>query len=163
MNQRQMWGLLFALLAALVLSATGCGAPGPSAPTSTPTVPASPPTLTPTAPASPPTAGDVIIAEANVESVDVLIMESYPVQVRAVVRGNLPDGCTEISHSTQRVEGATIRIALFTKRPADLMCTQALVPYEESIPVDIAGLADGHYTVEINGVRAALDLQGGGN
>mgnify|MGYP000431804379 CR=1 FL=1 len=152
MNQRQMWGLLIALLAALVLSATGCGAPGPSAPTSTPTVPALPPTT-----------GDVIIGEANVESVDVLIMESYPVQVRAVVRGNLPDGCTEISHSTQAVEGATIRIALFTKRPADLMCTQALVPYEESIPVDIAGLPAGRYTVEVNGVRAVLDLAGGGD
>ncbi len=84
-------------------------------------------------------------------------------QVRAVVRGNLPDGCTEVSHSTQAVEGDQIRITLFTRRPADLMCTQALVPFEESIPVDTSGLADGRYTVEVNGVRAPLDLQGSGN
>src|SRR5690606_272202 len=34
--------------------------------------------------------------QAIVNSIDILMMESFPVQVRVVARGDLPDSCTEI-------------------------------------------------------------------
>lgn len=118
------------------------------------------PGLSPTSPPAP--ERNLIIREAAVESVDILIAESYPVQVRVIARGYLPDGCTEISHSTQSVMGDVISVRLFTKRPAELMCTQALVPYEHTILLDLSALSDGRYVVDVNGVRANLDLRGSG-
>ena len=102
--------------------------------------------------------GEVIIKQAPVDSVELLLMESFPMQMRALVRGDLPDGCTEISHSGQTTEGNVIRIDLFTRRPAGAICTQALVRYEENILVDILGLPAGDYVVSVNGVEASFSL-----
>jgi inhibitor of cysteine peptidase len=38
----------------------------------------------------------VITGTARVEAIEILILESFPVQVNVVARGNLPDGCTTI-------------------------------------------------------------------
>ncbi|HZJ35859.1 MAG TPA: hypothetical protein VFD29_04465, partial [Gillisia sp.] len=34
---------------------------------------------------------------APVDEIDILILESFPVQINVIARGNLPDPCTEIS------------------------------------------------------------------
>ena len=75
------------------------------------------------------------------------------------VRGNLPDGCTELDRVEQTVEGQEIHITLYTRRPPDAMCTLALVPFEHVIPIDTNGLAAGVYTVDVNGVSAVLTLE----
>jgi len=74
--------------------------------------------------------GDVVTGMANVESVELLIMESFPVQVNAVVRGTLPDGCTMLDGPSVTRDGNTFVISLSTTREADAACTQALVPFE---------------------------------
>jgi inhibitor of cysteine peptidase len=38
------------------------------------------------------------------------------------------------------------------------VCTQALVPFEETIPLDVEGLLAGEYTVNVNGVMATFTL-----
>ncbi len=72
----------------------------------------------------------------------------------AIAAGNLPDGCTTIHESTQRVKGNTIEIALTTARPQDMMCTQGLVPYSEKIEIETSDKAAGEYMVTVNGVAA---------
>ena len=57
----------------------------------------------------------------------------------------------------ERVENI-ITITVETTRPADMMCTQALVPFAENISVDINGLLAGEYSVIVNGVEAAFTL-----
>ncbi|GAH56872.1 unnamed protein product, partial [marine sediment metagenome] len=37
------------------------------------------------------------IGLASVDEIDILILESFPVQINVIARGNLPDPCTEIS------------------------------------------------------------------
>ena len=37
------------------------------------------------------------IGLALVDEIDILILESFPVQINVIARGNLPDPCTEIS------------------------------------------------------------------
>ena len=113
----------------------------------------------PTGPEEPAGSGEVVTGEANVESVEVLILESDPVQVNALVRGNLPDGCTEIAFASQTVRGSRIDITLSTARPADAICTEEVVPFERTLPVDVAGLAAGEYTVTVNGVSARFELE----
>ena len=92
----------------------------------------------------------------NPDSVDAVILESFPLQVMAAVNSNLPDGCTEIYDShVERTDNA-FSVTLTTARPTDAECTEALVPYQENIPLDVYGLPAGDYTVTVNGVSAGF-------
>jgi hypothetical protein len=75
--------------------------------------------------------------------------------VAAVARGHLPDGCTEIDEvrSSFDEDDNTLSVEITTVRDADAVCTQALVPFEERIQLDVYGLPAGTYTVDVNGVR----------
>jgi len=148
------------LLASLL--ATGCAAAtvrpaSPAAPTLKPDAPIGSNDGTPGAP--PPAVGTAIFGDAVVDSVEFLMLESFPVQIVAVVRGNLPDGCTQIGEVTQsRVENAfTVHIA--TIRLANQFCTDALRPYEQNVPLVVYGLSKGVYTVDINGYQATIELE----
>ena len=103
-------------------------------------------------------AEEVITGTAMIDSVDLLMLESFPLQMTAHITGNYPDGCTGLGTVTpERVENI-ITITVETTRPADMMCTQALVPFAENISVDINGLLAGEYSVIVNGVEAAFTL-----
>jgi inhibitor of cysteine peptidase len=125
------------LLAALI---TACG-PG-SAPT---------PTFTP------PDDG-VVKGLAIVERVEILILESFPVQVRAQVQGYLADGCTALDTITLEREDNIFQVRITTLRPVGQICTEALVPFEESIGLDVLGLPAGEYTVDVNRTIATFRL-----
>ena len=86
---------------------------------------------------------------AMVDDIDVLILESFPVQVNVVVRGNLPDGCTYLDEFDVERDGSTFNMIIWTMRDPDAMCTMALVPFEETIPLDVIGLEAGEYTVVV--------------
>jgi hypothetical protein len=102
------------LLAALVLvGATGGGARG----------------------ASPdPTAAGGDPGPVYVDSTEILYLESWPVQVRLVVRGNLPDPCHEPVFEVQDL-GDRIDVLLWSLADPDRMCIQVLEPFELSIPL----------------------------
>ena len=107
-----------------------------------------------------PASDDVIRGEATVEEVDLQIMESFPVQVAAVARGYLSDGCTMIDEvrTSFDAESKTFTVTITTVRDADAVCTQALAPFEERIELDVRGLPAGTYTVDVNGVRETFTL-----
>jgi hypothetical protein len=140
------------LVAALVLSvvATGCAAVR-----ATPTMVPEPPTSTPAAGDA---GGQVVTGTARVEEIEILILESFPVQVNVVARGNLPDGCTTIDRIDRERQGNAFVVTITTVRPADQACTEALVPFEEIISLDVMGLEAGTYTVEVNGARDTFEL-----
>jgi inhibitor of cysteine peptidase len=136
MFQRNRYPLLVAALTIAALCVAACG-PGE---------------------ATPPPGGDVITGEARVSSVEILLLESFPVQVRAAIRGSLPDGCTEIDEVTQERQADTFYVTLTTVRPRDAMCTEAEVPFEEMVELDVYGLEAGTYTVDANRVTATFTL-----
>jgi len=109
----------------------------------------------PPAPGTGEPSGDVIHGTAHVEEVDLLIMESFPVQVAAVARGYLPDGCTAIDQvrSSFDADSNTFSVTISTVRDKDAMCTQATVPFEERVELDVYGLPAGTYTVDVSGVQ----------
>ena len=92
--------------------------------------------------------------ESGLAIVDSVTVEQQGDQYVATISGALPDGCTQISGTSQSVSGSTISITVETQRPVDMMCTQALTPYSEQVVLDTSGLAPGRYTVEANGVVA---------
>lgn len=101
---------------------------------------------------------EFVYGTANVDNIEIMILESFPVQIRAVVTGNLPDGCTEIGKIQTEKTGDTFEVSISTKRPREAICTQALVPFTETIPLEVRGLKAGTYTVDVNGVTDTFEL-----
>lgn len=117
------------------------------------------PTPEPTAtPVEVPSGEEVIRGTATVESIDIQILESFPVQVRVVAQGLLADGCTTVGEISQELVDNTFMVTINTERPADEVCTQALVPFEETIDLQVRGLPAGTYTVNVNGVTGTFTL-----
>ena len=102
--------------------------------------------------------GEYIYGTAVVENIDILTLESFPVQINVITKGYLPDGCTEIGDITKSKDGNTFVVNIETIRPADVMCTQAIVPYEEVIPLDVYGIKAGTYSVVVNDVHGSFEL-----
>ena len=103
---------------------------------------------------------DLLIAfNAMVEGLSIDIMESYPVQVRVNISGYLPDGCTKIHEIRSSRDGNTFTIMVKTETlSGDVMCTMALVPFEESVDLDVVGLPAGEYTVRVNELSTSFTL-----
>jgi inhibitor of cysteine peptidase len=101
---------------------------------------------------------EYIYGTATVETVQVMTLESFPVQIHVVAEGYLPDGCTEINEiKTERADN-NFNVNISTKRPKDAICTQAIVPFNETIPLDVQGLKAGNYTLNVNGVKGSFEL-----
>jgi putative hemolysin len=96
-------------------------------------------------------------APVFVDELRLNIMESFPVQVSATVRGNLADGCVVLDAIEAKREGDTFTLAFETHSEGDV-CTQALVPFEESVSLDVAGLSAGTYTVVAGDVSETFTL-----
>lgn len=105
-----------------------------------------------------PTPGAILTGTAQIDTIDLLILESFPVQVNAHVVGWLGDGCTTLDQITQVREENTFKVTITTARPAEAICTMQLVGFEETISLDVAGLPAGTYTVDINGVTETFTL-----
>jgi hypothetical protein len=142
-------------LLALILSA--CGPRPGGEPAASDDQPVSSDDTLPT-PTTLPDSDNVIVNEATVESIEILLLESFPVQVNVHVKGYLGDGCTTLGSIIQEREGDTFNVTIQTNRPADKVCTQMLVAFEETIPLAVQGLEAGTYTVNVNGVTDTFTL-----
>ncbi len=89
---------------------------------------------------------------AIMESVDTLMLESRRLQVNAILKGSLPDGCTAIYRVESRLEQSRFIVTIYTQRDKEAFCTQALVPFEEVHALNVYGLPAGTYTVDAYGV-----------
>lgn len=105
-----------------------------------------------------PPGDQIVTGEAAVESVDVLILESFPVQVQIEATGNLPDSCTALLPPQVERNGSTFVVTLTTQTNLTGPCTQALMPFTQTITLDVAGLSAGDYTVNVNGIEASFTL-----
>ena len=92
-----------------------------------------------------------------VNSVDVLLMESFPLQAQAVVKGDLANGCIIMNGLTAVRDGDNWRIEFDLAHQGE-MCTEALVPFEENVVLDILGLPAGTYTVIAGDAKAEFTL-----
>lgn len=88
---------------------------------------------------------------AVVESVDALLMESFPVQISLQVRGYHPDGCEAPVQVEQRREGNRVFVEVYRTLPAAVMCPMVLQPLDETIMLE-GGFEPGTYTIDVNGV-----------
>lgn len=102
--------------------------------------------------------GSYTYSTANVESIDIITLESFPVQIHVIAKGYLPDGCTEIDKIKTEREGNVFNINISTKRPKDAICTQVVENFTRNIPLEVWGLKAGNYTVNVNAVTESFEL-----
>ncbi len=94
---------------------------------------------------------------ADVTRVDVLIAESFPVQVFVVAQGYLPDPCTEIGPIMQERIGNNFYITINTY-PSQEICICLITPFTRTISLDVHDLPAGQYTVNVNGIKGYFVL-----
>ena len=87
-----------------------------------------------------------------IESVEVMVLESFPPQVRAQVRGYLPDGCTRLDQVTQNRQGNVITVTLTTLRERDAVCILRIEIVERTIALE-GPFAPGEYVLRVNGME----------
>jgi inhibitor of cysteine peptidase len=93
----------------------------------------------------------------TIDEIELLVMESFPVQVAALVRGNLPNGCAVLDDVSAVRTDEGFAIEVVTHKEGDF-CTAALVPFEERVALDVLGLPAGTYTVRAGEVSSEFTL-----
>ena len=105
------------------------------------------------APASPldPLPGEdkMLRGEVSVSSSELIIMESYPLQVDLAVEGTLPTPCHHLRAVVHEPDGENaIHVELYSLVDPEVVCVQMLQAFESRIP--LGSYPDGTYSVYLN-------------
>jgi hypothetical protein len=124
------WVLILAV--GLPLITAGCGGqPGPAA-------------------LAPSPAAGVVRTEVTPEVTDIVFLEGFPVQVRLVVEGELPNPCLRLGWYVKPGDDqGRIEVALYADQATDAACIQVVAPFSEIIP--IGTFERGSFVVILNG------------
>lgn len=92
-----------------------------------------------------------------IESVDVTVLESFPMRLELTIQGYQSDGCEVPVHVDQQVDGNDVTVSIYRELPIDVMCAAVVVPYEETIMVD-GTFEGGTVHIQVNEFAVILDL-----
>jgi len=95
---------------------------------------------------------------APISAADVIVSEGFPVQVTLRVSGELINGCTYLNQPVILREGKDFYVSLTTYTEGEV-CTEALVPYERNITLNVTSLPAGTYNVDINGMVKSFEIE----
>jgi hypothetical protein len=85
-----------------------------------------------------------------IDQAELLIRESFPIQVDLLLRGRLPTPCATLRWSVgEPDEQGRIEVEAYSSQDAELSCIQVLQDFEETIP--LGAFSTGAYTVWLNG------------
>jgi hypothetical protein len=104
-----------------------------------------------------PVEGNLMQVDTVVESVDVLVLESFPMQLNLVVKGYQPDGCNFPVQVDQSRDGNTVTVHIYREVPQDAMCPMMIVGYEETIALE-GGFENGSFTIHVNDQTVNVEL-----
>ena len=96
--------------------------------------------------------------EARVDTVEVLLLESKPVQVVVTASGFLRSGCEAIGSVSQRLEDKTFFVEVLVVAPWGEACTPVAPPFTERMTLATNDLEPAIYEVDVNGVVESLTL-----
>jgi hypothetical protein len=96
------------------------------------------------------------VEDVTIESVEVQLAESFPVQVFVNVSGYLPDPCWEPREPVVEQDGSRFNIEIVAERKADQMCPQVIEPYESTI--GLGTMEPGDYLVDVNGLEQEFEV-----
>ena len=91
----------------------------------------------------------MVRGDVTVSSSELLIMESYPLQIDLAVEGTLPTPCHQLRASVRGPDHENIiKVELYSLVDPNLICAQVIQAFEEKIP--LGSYPDGSYTVYLN-------------
>lgn len=125
--------------------------PSPDAPVAGPSAE---PTWPSAQPPSSPKSGDdrLVRGRAYVDSVDMLVRESFPPQVSLIIRGSLPTPCHQLRTFIQPPDAENrIRVEVYSVVDPDMVCIQVLANFEVSL--NLGSFPPGHYSVWVDGKK----------
>jgi len=93
---------------------------------------------------------DIEVSLAPIHEVDVLFLESYPVQVMVQIKGGLRDGCTTLHGVEVERADDTVTITVTTQRPKDAYCPAVYTYFEENVNIGTDFTSGTTYTVRVN-------------
>jgi hypothetical protein len=97
-----------------------------------------------------PLAPEVSVEPIHIDSVEVTLSNSQPVQGLAHVTGIIGDGCSELIPPKIALDGTRITITIERSRPVDAVCTQIAKLYDDRLP--LGPLSPGDYVLRVNDV-----------
>jgi hypothetical protein len=106
-----------------------------------------------------PSPSSPIAGLAEVTALDIRRLETFPIQIQVIVQGILPDSCTTIERIDRNRQDGNFQITLHTIRAAGVACSDAEIPFIETIDLDVLGLVAGIYTVRVNNISGTFTLQ----
>lgn len=152
---RQMAYILLAIgilaLAACTSLALQTATPGPDEPVSPPaSVEPSPGGIVTSTPTTPNQEDSSLSrGEVFVDSAQLIILESYPLQIKLAVAGNLPTPCHQLRSKVNAPDDQNrITVELYSLVDPLEICIQVLQSFETEI--DLGSYPDGTYTVWLN-------------
>ena len=93
-----------------------------------------------------------------ITKIEINTLESFPVQITATVSGIFPNGCYKVGDIKKDRVNNQFTLDLNIKGYLDELCTQALVPFETSVNLDVYGLPAGEYSVQAGDVTQKFTL-----
>ena len=96
--------------------------------------------------------------EATIDALSLRLLDTFPVQVQAVVRGKVADGCVSIDRITSARQGDTFVITVMTKRNTEGACSATAATFEQVVALDVAGLPAGSYAVQAGTAKGRFQL-----
>ena len=120
-----------------------------------------PPTTEPAGPKPPAADFPTTEAPAPIESLDVLVLESYPPQYILAVTSGLPNGCARFGGYEVTRDGDTILVAVTNLVPADegTICTDVCGVARHNISLGSDFQSGTTYTILVNGLPKTFVAQ----
>ena len=93
---------------------------------------------------------DLERGNALVENSELLVMESYPLQITLVLEGELPTPCNQLRAAVNLPDKQNrIRVEVYSVIDPGQICVQVEEPFE--VNVGLGSFPSGNYTVWVNG------------
>ena len=86
----------------------------------------------------------------DLENSELLIMESYPIQVSAMLNGSLSDPCHQLRVVVTPANADNqINLEVYSVYDPGVACITVIEPFSTNVPLGF--YSDGHYSVYVNG------------
>jgi inhibitor of cysteine peptidase len=96
--------------------------------------------------------------QVPLEQIEIIVQESFPIQVTVIAKGELPNDCISIDQVTQVRKDNLFTIELLMQEHSNQICTMLKKPYETIVSLDIEGFQAGIYTVKVNEISKIFEL-----
>ncbi len=100
----------------------------------------------------------MLVRPATITSIEVIVLESFPVQVHARVRGELADGCSEPLPVKQVRTGTDTTLEVRYQRPRDAVCIQVVRELDELVVLE-GPFPPGEYVLRANDLETRFRIE----